>query len=152
MADEPLKLSARDAEDLAVVSSMVQDALTRARDMTFQQRERRFLVLLDRFMWERDDGVQVEGKLHNRVRSVLHFDDVTGVQTLNVDLAAQDEVLELLAVAVTESSEASAQVELVFAGGGIICLHVDCIECRLTDRGSPWVTRRKPEHSLDATD
>ena len=35
MADEPLKLSARDAEDLAVVSSMVQDALTRARDMTF---------------------------------------------------------------------------------------------------------------------
>ena len=58
MADEPLKLSARDAEDLAVVSSMVQDALTRARDMTFQQRERRFLVLLDRFMWERDDGVQ----------------------------------------------------------------------------------------------
>ena len=150
MADEPLKLSIRDAEDLAVMSSIVQDALTRARDMAFQERERRFLVLLDRFMWERDDGVRGAGKLHNRVRSVLHFDDVSGVQTLNIDLAAQDEVLNLLAV--TQSSEGSAHVDLVFAGGGIIRLNVGCIECRLADQGSPWVTRRRPEHRLDTTD
>ena len=152
MADEPLRLSIRDADDLAVMSSIVQDALTRARDMAFQERERRFLALLDRFMWERDDGVRSAGKLHNRVRSVLHFDDVSGVQTLNIDLAAQDEVLNLLAVAVTQSSEVSAQVDLVFAGGGIIRLNVGCIECRLVDRGSPWVTRRRPEHWFDTTD
>jgi hypothetical protein len=152
MANEPLRLSIRDAEDLAVMSSMVQDALTRSRDMSFQERERRFLALLDRFMWERDDGVRVEGKLYNRVRSVLHFDDVSDVQTMNIDLAAQDEVLELLAVAVTQSSDVSAQVDLVFAGGGIIRLNVGCIECRLADQGSPWVTRRRPEHLLDTTD
>ena len=146
MSDEPLKLSIRDAEDLAVVSSIVQDALTRARDMAFQERERRFLLLLDRFMWERDDGVRVEGKLYKRVRSVLHFDDVTGVQMMNIDLSAQDEVPELLTVATTYSSDASAKVDLVFAGGGIIRLNVGCIECRLADQGSPWVTRRRPEH------
>ena len=149
MVDEPLKLSARDAVDLAVVSTMVQDALTRARDMTFQERERRFLVLLDRFMWERDDGDPVEGKLYNRVRSVIHFDDVVGIQTLNIDMASQEDVLELLTVAATKSSESSAKIELVFAGGGIVRLDVDCIECRLTDRGRPWMTRRRPVHADD---
>jgi hypothetical protein len=141
VVDEPLKLSARDAADLAVVSTMVQDALTRARDMTYQEHERRFLVLLDRFMWERDDGDPVEGKLYNRVRSVIH--------TLNLDMTARDEVLELLTVAAPENSEASANVELVFAGGGVIRLDVDCIECRLTDRGRPWMTRRRPVHTAD---
>ncbi len=149
MVDEPLKLSARDAADLAVVSTMVQDALTRARDMTYQEHERRFLVLLDRFMWERDDGDPVEGKLYNRVRSVIHFDDVVGIQTLNLDMTARDEVLELLTVAAPENSEASVNVELVFAGGGVIRLDVDCIECRLTDRGRPWMTRRRPVHTAD---
>lgn len=149
MVDEPLKLSARDVADLAVVSTMVQDALTRARDMTYQERERRFLVLLDRFMWERDAGDPVEGKLYNRVRSVIHFDDVVGIQTLNMDMTARDEVLELLTVAATENSESSANIELVFAGGGIIRLDVDCVECRLTDRGRPWMTRRRPVHTAD---
>ena len=149
MVDEPLKLSARDAVDLAVVSAMVQDALTRARDMTFQERERRFLILLDRFMWERDDGNPIEGKLYNRVRSVIHFDDVVGIQTLNIDMTAREEVLELLTVAATDSSESSAKIELVFAGGGVIRLDVDCIECRLTDRGRPWMTRRRPVHAAD---
>ena len=149
MVDEPLKLSARDAVDLAVVSAMVQDALTRARDMTFQERERRFLILLDRFMWERDDGDPIEGKLYNRVRSVIHFDDVVGIQTLNIDMTVREEVLELLTVAATDSSESSAKIELVFAGGGVIRLDVDCIECRLTDRGRPWMTRRRPVHAAD---
>ena len=56
MTDRPLKLSARDAGDLSVISTMVQDALVRPGDMVFRGRERRFLMLLDRFMWERDDG------------------------------------------------------------------------------------------------
>jgi hypothetical protein len=149
VVDEPLKLSARDAVDLAVASAMAQDALTRARDMTFQERERRFLILLDRFMWERDDGDPIEGKLYNRVRSVIHFDDVVGIQTLNIDMTAREEVLELLTVAATDSSESSAKIELVFAGGGVIRLDVDCIECRLTDRGRPWMTRRRPVHAAD---
>lgn len=151
MSVEPLKLTARDAEDLAVVSTMIQDALARVRDMTYQERERRFLVLLDRFMWELDDGDIMDGKLYRRVQSVLHFDDVVGVQTRGMDLSAQDDVLELLAVSATEAPESSVYVELVFAGGGVIRLEVDCIECRLTDRGTPWVTRRRPEHAIDAS-
>ena len=150
MTDEPLKLSARDMEDLSVVSTMVQDALTRTGDMVFHQRERRFLVLLDRFMWERDDGEPVDGKLYRRVRSILHFDDVLGVKTRNLDMNAREEVLELLAMGVSGTSEPASQVELVFSGGGAVRLDVDCIECRLTDQGRPWVTRRRPQHAVDA--
>ncbi len=150
MTDAPLRLSARDAVDLSVVSTMIQDALIRAGDMMFQERERRFLALLDRFMWERDDGEPVEGKLYRRVRSVLHFDDVRGARTRNLDLNARGEVLELLAVAASGTPDFALHVDFAFAGGGAIRLDVDCIECRLTDRGRPWVTRRRPRHAVDA--
>ncbi len=152
MTDGPLKLSARDAEDLSVVSTMVQDALVRPGGMVFRERERRFLVLLDRFMWERDDGEPVAGKLYRRVRSVLHFDDVLGVRSRDLDLDAREEVLALLAVAASDASDSAPRVDLVFAGGGVIRLGVECIECRLTDQGRPWVTRRRPRHAVDAAD
>ena len=152
MTDGPLKLSARDAEDLSVVSAMVQDALVRPGDMVFRGRERRFLVLMDRFMWERDDGEPVAGKLYRRVRSVLHFDGVLGARSRGLDPGAREEVLALLAVAAFESSDSAPRVDLAFAGGGGVRLDVECVECRLTDRGRPWVTRRRPRHAGDAAD
>ena len=152
MTDRPLKLSARDAGDLSVISTMVQDALVRPGDMVFRERERRFLVLLDRFMWERDDGEPVAGKLYRRVRSVLHFDGVLGARSRDLDLGAREEVLALLTVAASQASDSAPRVDLVFAGGGVVRLDVECIECRLTDRGRPWVTRRRPRHPVDAAD
>lgn len=152
MTDRPLKLSARDAGDLSVISTMVQDALVRPGDMVFRERERRFLVLLDRFMWERDDGEPVAGKLYRRVRSVLHFDGVLGARSRDLDLGARQEVLALLAVAASQAPDSAPQVDLVFAGGSVVRLDVECVECRLTDRGRPWVTRRRPRHPVDAAD
>ena len=48
-----LKLRAHDAEDLAVVSSLLQDAIVPAKEMTFLAAERRFVMVANRFMWER---------------------------------------------------------------------------------------------------
>ena len=48
-----LKLRAHDAEDLAVVSALLQDAIVPAKEMTFLADERRFVMVANRFMWER---------------------------------------------------------------------------------------------------
>lgn len=49
----PLRLLARDAEDLIVVSAMVQDAILPIGEMTYLEADRQFVLLLNRFQWER---------------------------------------------------------------------------------------------------
>ena len=50
---EPLKLIALDEEDLAVVSSLLQDAVLRVADMTYVPAQKRFAAVLNRFEWEK---------------------------------------------------------------------------------------------------
>ena len=48
----PLRLVAQDAEDLRIISTLVQDAVLSARALKFDPRRRRFALLLNRFRWE----------------------------------------------------------------------------------------------------
>ena len=49
----PLKVIARDAEDLAVVAACLQDALIPLNEMRYLPQERRFIMVANRFRWER---------------------------------------------------------------------------------------------------
>lgn len=48
---DKLKLIALDAEDLAVVSAHLQDAVLKVADMAYLPREKRFAMLVNRFDW-----------------------------------------------------------------------------------------------------
>ena len=72
-----LKLSALDADDLAVISAAVQDALVAVRDCAYFKDERRFVLLLNRFRWEADPTVEAA---HSRTHSALVFNEVTAVR------------------------------------------------------------------------
>ena len=48
----PLKLRAEDADDLAVISACLQDALVAVRDLAFVPQDRTFLMAANRFRWE----------------------------------------------------------------------------------------------------
>jgi hypothetical protein len=51
--EAPVNLvTAMDAEDLAVISALVQDAVFPATEMRWDRRRRRFALLLNRFRWE----------------------------------------------------------------------------------------------------
>src|SRR5262245_62749767 len=98
-----LKLSARDAEDLAVVSACVQDALVPIGEMTYLPAEHAFVLALNRFRWDRVDPNAPEstppsrasgppkdaafwdpsdrGPAYERVMSGLRFEHVASVQT-----------------------------------------------------------------------
>ena len=142
----PLKLKAGDPGDLEVVSTCLQDALTRIGDMTYLSEERRFAVVLSRFMWESRDIAP--GAAGMRVRAGLHFDEVTNVTTQGIDQSDLEGVLPLLAIT-AETGAAGTRITLQFAGGGAVRLEAEAIAAQLADMGAPWPTPSRPDHALE---
>jgi hypothetical protein len=147
----PLRLRAEDAEDITVLAACLQDATLRATDMTWQPKQRRFVLVLNRFRWEDETRVNAKGKLvrarpHVRVAAGLHFDGVLKVQSSGIDRSNMAS-LELLSIIAEPAEEAPAAVlTLVFAGGGAVRLDVECVDAQMQDLGNPYPVRRAPKH------
>jgi hypothetical protein len=145
-----LKLIALDAEDLNVISAHLQDAVLKVGDMAFVPREQRFAAILNRFDWT----TALPGgkrKAPTRRQSALRFERVLGARVSGIDLKAGHEVLELLALQFEAGGTDDPQgyLTLVFAGGGAVRLHVECIEGELKDLGPAWQARAVPKHPDD---
>ena len=140
-----LKLAALDAEDLAVVSACVQDAVCKVGDIEWLPKEKRLLVKLNRFVWEKLDPA---AKTFERRRACLHFARVEAVKSARIRRDAPDAVLSLLTVRFEETESPAGHVLLDFAGGGCIRLDVECIEAGLADLGAAWSTDKLPVHEL----
>ena len=125
----PLKLVAMDASDLEYLG-----------------REKRFLLSLNRFVWEDADSKKNKKEFERR-RAVLHFERVNGVQLMGINRSEADMVLSLLAVTFSEGEAPGGVIELVFAGDGAVRLEVECIEAQLSDLSAAWETNSLPTHS-----
>ena len=84
MSTSLLRLMAEDVGDLDIIGAAVQDALVRVGEISFDQKQRRFIVMLNRFRWE----TAGEKGPYERVRSVLSFDSVLGVKSRRAALCA----------------------------------------------------------------
>jgi hypothetical protein len=138
-----LTLAAEDATDLDVISARLQDAVAQVKDLVYLSKKRRFVALFNRFQWETDAR---KGDL--RVRSGLHFDGVLSVKSHNIKRDAPDAVVSLLAIRFTPkgADDPGGEIELVFAGGGVLKLEVECIDAGLSDVSGAWAARGRPEH------
>ncbi|NMM42871.1 DUF2948 family protein [Rhodospirillaceae bacterium KN72] len=136
--EKPLKLRAYDLEDLSILSGMVQDSLVPLADMRFMADEGSFILALNRFCWERDDGAPPYARVH----SGLRFDFVRKVARRGIDGRARDKLLSLLAIAYHDGT-----VVLTFSGDGAIRLDVEKLTVALEDLGPTWPTDWKPGHS-----
>lgn len=143
----PLKLIALDEEDLAIVSSLLQDAVIRVGDMTYVPGQKRFAAVLNRFEWEK--AVKEDTKHYRRRRTALRFDRVFGAKMKNVKPGASERILSLLAVRFEPKEAPGGYITLTFSGDASIQLQVECIEAELRDLGPEWRTRSKPEHPGD---
>ena len=88
-ASEPLKLRARDLEDMAVIASVLQDALVPLRDVAFLKREKRFVMVVNRFMHVPElarMGANVN--VHGASALVRGQDRLTGAPVMATDLRA----------------------------------------------------------------
>lgn len=140
-----LKLVALDEQDLQIVSAYAQDAVMKVGDLTFMAAERRFVVAMNRFVWENKQGFFSHN--NERRRAVLHFESVQGVKIAGFSRDQAEEVLSLLAIRFEPGAQAPAGViELTCSGGAAIRLDVDYIEARLADLGAAWDAASRPAH------
>ncbi len=153
-----LKLRAHDAEDLRALAVCLQDALVPLAEVAYLMSEKRFVMIANRFKWERgaqeaagggagdetpDAGFEEAeaGPLYQRVNCVVCFDWFRNVRFRDLDPHRTDQILNLL----TLEAEPGA-ILLLFSGGGAIRLEVSDIRCHLEDLGEPWPTRWRPSH------
>jgi hypothetical protein len=149
-APQPLKFAVLDEEDLEVVSTHLQDAVVTISDVLWRPREKRLVVALNRFDWEGAQTGKNPGLPEfRRRRSVLRFERVMSCKCRDLDPAAKDAAVNLLAVEFAEKDAPSGEVTLVFSGGGALRLEVECLEGELVDLGPSWSTAACPAHVLE---
>lgn len=143
--EAPLNLGALDAEDLSVISALVQDAVLPAMEMRWDRAASRFALLLNRFRWE--DG-PARATSPERVQSILVFEGVRGVASNGIDRADDQTVLSLLSVTFEATEAPSGHVILTLAGDGALRLSVEALEATLKDVTKPYVapSRKTPDH------
>jgi len=137
--EAPLHLVARDAEDLAILSALVQDAVFPVTEMTWLKGRRRFALLINRFRWEDRDAAEHTGRRFERVRSLLVVDEALSVQTQGIDRQDRDTVLSLLSVGFEPGADGTGRVTLMLAGDGAIALEVEALEVTLKDVTRPYL-------------
>jgi len=138
---DDLKLVVLDADDLAIVSAHLQDAVAKIGDMAYLPAEKRFAMLVNRFDWttaEKPEPV--------RRRAGIHFERVLNAKMRGIDPSKRDAVLNLLAVEFEEAEAPSGAVTLHFSGDGAIRLEVECLEAALSDLGPQWPAQKCPQH------
>jgi hypothetical protein len=126
------RLIALDADDLAVISAHVQDALVQAGDIIWRQGEKRLVVGMSRLGWEQTLGGATEPR---RLIAALRFDRVLSCKSRNIDLDAPQASLELLGIAFHPGESPGGSAVLMFSRGGALRLDVECLECELADLG-----------------
>ena len=136
----PLRLLAQDAEDLAVISAAMQDAVAKVGDIDYEPKARRLTIAFNRYAWEAGGGA--------RVRSALQLADVLKVETRKIRRDAPAAVIEILAMTFEPGEAPGGVVTLSCAGGGDLRVTVECVDAVLADVSQPWPTPRKPAHEL----
>mgnify|MGYP001305021882 FL=1 len=139
-----LKLIARTEDDLRVVSAHLQDSIANLSDVANLQKNRIFLMQLNRFMWEDiEKGVFRKNK---RIRTVLKFENVIKVHSKNINQSKKDKFLDFLAIETNLMPDNNYAMKIVFAGDSIIEVIAEVIEVTLDDQGEAWDTKNMPKH------
>jgi len=139
---KPLRLMAEEADDLAPLSALVQDAALHPGDMEYDAQGRHFTVRMNRFCHESPASVPL------RAPSVLRINCVTKVQRRGLDPRGAVTPLSLLGIEVQPLEAPAHALILHFAGGADrdIRLEVECIDVLLMDLAAPRRAKSKPVH------
>ena len=141
-----LKLIARTEDDLRVVSAHLQDSIANVSDIANLEKNKIFLMQLNRFMWEDvEKGVFRKNK---RIRTVLKFENVIEVFSKNIFQSKKDIFLEFLTIETNIMPDNNYEMKIVFAGDSVIKIIAEVIEVTLDDQGESWDTKNLPRHKI----
>ena len=156
-----MRLMAKDADDLAIIAACLQDALVPISEVQYLSTEQRFIMLLNRFRWERQPAgrhapatpAKSDASFHDaddyydteqRIHCGLCVDKVTAVRSRGVDLKQRGKFLSLLTLQVD-----GTHLNLLFSGGGVIQLTISELSVFLKDMGEGWPTQWRPDHERE---
>ena len=146
MKTKNLKLIARTEEDMRVVSAHLQDSIANVSDIANLEKNRVFLMQLNRFMWEDvEKGVFRKNK---RIRTILKFDNVLKVVSKNINQQKKDNFLDFLTIETNKMPDKNYEMKIVFAGDSIVRVITEVIEVTLDDQGEAWDTKNMPKHKV----
>ena len=141
-----LKLIAKTEDDLRVVSSHLQDSIASISEIAKLEKNKIFLMQLNRFMWEDvEKGVFRKNK---RIRTVLKFENVIKVHSKNIDQAKKDKFLDFLTIETKKMPDNNYEMKIVFAGDSIIRVISEVVDVTLDDQGEAWDTKNMPKHKV----
>lgn len=141
MTGKPLKLRAEDAEDVQVISAVLQDAIVPVCDMVFQPESNSFVMVAQRLCRETDARAPDPCKAE-RVCSALTIKGVADVKLRGIDRENPEQMLDLLALLLDDEKS----LTLVFAGDARIRLSLTSWKAALEDFGEPWPALCSPCH------
>ncbi len=144
MKKSNLKLIAKTAEDVRVISAHLQDSIVLASDIANLKNNKIFLMQVNRFMWEDvEKGVFRKNK---RIRTILKFENVTNVSSKNINQTKENNFLDFLAIETIETPDKTYEMKLIFSGNSMIKIDCEVIEVTLDDQGRPWDSQNQPKH------
>ena len=129
---KPLRLVAFTVDDLEVISTMTQDAVFPSSEMILNSEKRRFAILLNRYLWEKNKSKNAE-----RAQAVLAFEDVKNVQTQNINKSDNNLALCLLNISFKAEEDGMGTIQIILSGGGNIRLQEEALEVSLRDVTQP---------------
>ena len=141
-----LKLIVKRQEDLKVISAYSQDSIVAIKDITFLKKNRIFVMLINRFMWEYiERGINKQNK---RIRCALKFEGILKVKSKKINQKNKNKRLECLAIESNEFLGKNNEINFFFAGGGVITLIAESLEAVMHDLGEPWNVKHTPKHEI----
>ena len=135
---QPLRLLALDAEDLALVSAHLQDAVVRVGDLAYLAKKKRFTAVASRFDW----AAQSLGRLE-RCLAALHFETVRAVRYDGFARERSNGLLVLLALLLRAWRDRARGAHPTHIRGR----RHDFAGCRL-HRGAAWRPRPTLAHLI----
>ena len=141
-----LKLIGKNWEDLKVISAYLQDSIITVRDIVFLKKNKTFIMIANRFMWEDvEKGVFRKNK---RIRSAIKFEEVIQVKSKNINQKNTKRSLECLAIKCSSTNNEKYEINIFFSGDSIITIISEAIEVILHDLGNPWNVKNIPKHNI----
>ena len=139
--EKGLKLIALDKEQLTILSSLTQDSIIKADEIGYDKKSKRIAFLMNRYRHEENEP--------SRVRSAIHFDYVSTIKSLGIDIGSSKDILVLLTIRFETSVEPGGSIYLEFSENKSLTFDVENVEAFLTDIGDFWLIPNKPIHDKD---
>ena len=141
-----IKLIGKNEEDLKIISAYIQDSVVTVKDMVFLKKNRMFLLIVNRFMWE--NIVDNSNKQNQRIRCAIKFEGIFEVRSKKINQQNKEKRLEFLTIECNRILDKNYEIKFFFAGGSIITLISEFIEVSMHDLGKPWAVKHVPKHKI----